>query len=58
MNADRKTLEEIRAQLEECLQKLPSTGAPSGIAEHIELSLRRLNAFLEMIDKWDQGNRS
>jgi hypothetical protein len=58
MNADREGLEQIRAQLEEALRNLPGTGAPAGIAEHVELALRRLNSFLEMIDGWDKGNSS
>lgn len=58
MNADRKLLEEIRVQLEECLQKLPGTGAPAGITEHLDSAVRRLNSFLEMIDNWDRGNGS
>jgi len=58
MNADRETLEQIRAQLEQSLEALPTTGAPAGIAEHVELALRRLDAFLEMIDGWDKGNSS
>jgi len=58
MNADREKLKEVRTRLEECLQKLPSAGAPAGIAEHVDIALRRLNSFLQMIDKWDEGNRS
>jgi len=54
MNADRETLEQLRTQLEDCLQNLPGTGAPSGIADCVDLALRRLNAFLEMIDSWDR----
>jgi len=58
MNADRETLEQIRAQLLDVFQKLPNTGAPAGIADHVEFALRRLDSFLEMIDGWDKGNRS
>jgi hypothetical protein len=56
MNADREALEQIRADLEESLRKLASSGAPAGIGEHIELALRRLNSFLEMINDWEKGN--
>lgn len=58
MNADREMLEIIRAKLDECLRRLPEAGAPSGIADHVELALRRLDSFLEMVDKWDEGNSS
>jgi hypothetical protein len=58
MNADREKLEAIRAKLEDCLELLPRTGAPSGIADHVSLAIHRLDAFLEMIDKWDQGHKN
>jgi len=58
MNADRETLEQIRAQLLDVFQKLPNTGAPAGIGDHVEFALRRLDSFLEMIDGWDKGSRS
>jgi hypothetical protein len=56
VNADRDKLQEVRAKLEKCLELLPQTGAPAGIADHLEMGLRRLDAFLKMIDKWDDGS--
>jgi hypothetical protein len=56
MNANRDLLEEVRVALAEVVEKLERSGAPSGIAAHVELALTRLEAFVAIGAKWDEGN--
>lgn len=54
MDADRKVLGDILAKLRECHEQLSRSRAPAGIADHIQMAIRRLKDHIQMIDKWDQ----
>jgi hypothetical protein len=58
MNADRSLLEQVRVSLRDALKQLERSGAPRGVADHVELALVRLDSFLGMVDKWEAGNGS
>jgi hypothetical protein len=56
MRTQRDALLKVKLTLEDCTGTLSRCDAPAGISAHIQLALGRLEAHIQMMDKWESGS--